>query len=56
MSSVQIQKTLFLSGQETSDLIEAEFYSFEPCDYGPFDRTIHDDLRRMMSEDHVTQE
>ena len=50
MSPVQIQKALFLFGQEAGGSIGAGFYSFEPCDYGPFDAAIYADLRRMMNE------
>ena len=50
MSPVQIQKALFLFGQEAGDLIGTKFYSFKPYDYGPFDAAIYDDLRRMKNE------
>ena len=55
MSPVQIQKTLFLFGQEVGDMLGTAFYSFEPYDYGPFDAAIYDDLRRMMKEGHVRE-
>ena len=53
MSPVQIQKALFLFGQEVGGLIGAEFYSFEPYDYGPFDAAICVDLRRLANEGRV---
>ena len=53
MSPVQIQKALFLFGQEVGDAIGTEFYSFEPYDYGPFNATICADLRRLTVEGHV---
>ena len=56
MSPVQIQKSLFVFGQEAGDSIGAEFYSFQPYDYGPFDAAIYTDLRRMMSEGHVRRQ
>ena len=56
MSPVQIQKALFLFGQEVGDSIGTEFYSFEPYDYGPFDAAIYVDLRRMTSVGHVRGE
>lgn len=56
MSPVQIQKALFLFGQEAGGLIGTKFYSFKPYDYGPFDAAIYDDLRRMMNEGHVVEE
>ena len=55
MSPVQIQKTLFLFGQEVGGMLGTAFYSFEPYDYGPFDATIYDDLRWMMKEGHVRE-
>ena len=56
MSPVQIQKALFLFGQEAGGLIGTKFYSFKPYDYGPFDAAIYDDLRRMKNEGHVGEE
>ena len=56
MSPVQIQKALFLFGQEVGDLIGTEFYTFEPYDYGPFDAAVYVDLRRLMSEGRVRGE
>ena len=53
MSPVQIQKALFLFGQEVGRSLDAEFYSFEPYDYGPFDAAIYVDLRRMERLGHV---
>ena len=53
MSPVQVQKALFLFGQEAGGSIGAEFYSFEPYDYGPFDAAICADLRRMTIDGHV---
>ena len=53
MSPVQVQKSLFLFGQEAGGSIGAEFYSFEPYDYGPFDAAICADLRRMTIDGHV---
>ena len=56
MSPVQIQKALFLFGQEVGGLIGTEFYSFEPYDYGPFDAAIYADLRRLTNEGRVRGE
>lgn len=53
MSPVQIQKALFLFGQEVDDSVGTGLYSFQPCDYGPFDAAIHADLRRMMGEGYI---
>ena len=56
MSPVQIQKALFLFGQEAGRSAGTRFYSFVPYDYGPFDAAIYADLRRMMNEGHVGEE
>lgn len=56
MSPVQIQKSLFLFGQEVGDSIGTKFYSFEPYDYGPFDAAIYADLRRLADEGLVRGE
>ena len=53
MSPVQIQKALFLFGQEAGDSIGTDFYSFQPYDYGPFDAAIYVDLRRLTNLGHV---
>ena len=56
MSPVQIQKALFLFGQQVGGSLGTEFYSFEPYDYGPFDAAIYVDLRRLTSLGHVMGE
>ena len=56
MSPVQLQKAMFLFGQEAGDSIGTDFYSFQPYDYGPFDAAIYADLRRMTSLGHVRGE
>ena len=56
MSPVQVQKALFLFGQEVGGSLGTQFYSFEPYDYGPFDAAIYVDLRRMTSLGHVRGE
>ena len=56
MSPVQIQKALFLFGQEVGDTVGTRYYSFVPYDYGPFDAAVYVDLRRMMHDGHVRGE
>ena len=56
MSPVQIQKALFLFGQEVGGPVGTQYYSFVPYDYGPFDAAIYVDLRRMIHEGHVREE
>lgn len=50
MSQVQIQKTMFLFGQDAGKELDRGFYSFAPYDYGPFDPAIHRDLRTLESD------
>ncbi len=56
MTPVQIQKAMFLFGQEAGDRAGPGFYSFQPYDYGPFDAAIYADLRQMASLGHVRGE
>ncbi len=41
LSPVQLQKGLFLLGQEHSKWTGDDYYSFEPYNYGPFDRSVY---------------
>jgi uncharacterized protein len=43
LSPVQLQKVLFLLGKSVPSDIGSDFYTFEPYNYGPFDRTIYSD-------------
>ena len=56
LSPVQIQKALFLFGQEVGGMLGTDFYSFEPYDYGPFDAAVYDDLRRMTNAGQVRED
>jgi len=56
MTPVQIQKAMFLFGQEAGDRVGSDFYAFQPYDYGPFDTAIYADLRQMASLGHVRGE
>ena len=56
VSPVQIQKALFLFGQEVGGMIGTNFYSFVPYDYGPFDAAVYDDLRRMSTAGQVRED
>lgn len=55
MSPVQIQKTMFLFGQDAGNELGEGFYSFAPYDYGPFDPAIYRDLRTLESDGRVRQ-
>lgn len=41
---VEMQKFFFLLDEEASHLIGGKQFSFEPYDYGPFDRAVYDEL------------
>lgn len=56
LSPVQVQKAMFLFGQGAGDSAGADYYAFQPYDYGPFDAAIYADLRRMTSLGHVRGE
>jgi hypothetical protein len=43
LSPVQLQKVLFLLGKSLPSDIGSDFYTFEPYNYGPFDRTVYTD-------------
>jgi hypothetical protein len=43
LSPVQLQKILFLLWKSVPSDIGTDFYTFEPYNYGPFDRTIYSD-------------
>jgi len=41
---VQVQKLFFLIDRETASLLGGPFFSFTPYDYGPFDKTVYEEL------------
>lgn len=53
MSPVQIQKTMFLFGQEAGDALGDDYYIFRPYRYGPFDAAIYRDIEYLESRDLV---
>ncbi len=54
LSPVQLQKCLFLLGKNLSDEVGADFYSFVPYNYGPFDPAIYSDAQELIDKDLVT--
>ncbi len=50
---VQVQKLLFLIDREISDLIDGPHFNFQPYDYGPFDKAVYDELRKLKNKGHV---
>jgi uncharacterized protein YwgA len=50
-SPVQIQKAVFLVTRNLPRIVtEGEKYSFEPYDYGPFDRRVYNDAETLASQ------
>lgn len=49
MSPVQIQKAMFLFGQEASEALGDDYYTFKPYRYGPFDAAIYRDIEHLES-------
>lgn len=50
LSPVQLQKSLFLIGENLPKEVGESFYKFEPYDYGPFDARIYEDARLLTLE------
>jgi uncharacterized protein YwgA len=50
LSPVQLQKTLFLLGEELPRFVGNDFYQFSPYHYGPFDRSVYDDAEKLADE------
>ncbi len=48
-SPAQVQKLLFLIDRQIPLLVGGPHFNFEPYDYGPFDKTIYDDLAELSS-------
>jgi uncharacterized protein len=44
---VQVQKIFFLIDKNVSSEIGGSLFSFEPYDYGPFDKSIYRDLEQL---------
>lgn len=53
LTPVQLQKSMFLLGQAYSDKL-ANYYNFEPYNYGPFDKTIYVDAKVLAEEGLVS--
>jgi uncharacterized protein len=50
LSPVQLQKTMFLLGQEHPKDTGEDYYSFEPYDYGPFTSDVYSDAEVLAIE------
>jgi len=53
LTPIQIQKSLFLIGENLRTLIGPAFYSFEPHNYGPFSKEIYRDIEELRDEGFV---
>ncbi|GIW53027.1 MAG: hypothetical protein KatS3mg081_2382 [Gemmatimonadales bacterium] len=47
VSPVQLQKSLFLLGQNMKAAVGKEFYKFKPYHYGPFDVRVYTDAEEL---------
>ena len=54
LSPLQLQKSLFLVGYDLAKLVGADFYTFRPFDYGPFDATVYQDAEEQAAQGLVT--
>ena len=50
LSPVQMQKALFLMGEQAKDQVGEEFYQFVPHNYGPFSADICRDIDALVQE------
>ena len=50
---VQIQKLFFLIDREAAALVEGPYFNFAAYDYGPFDKTIYDELDALNQDGFV---
>lgn len=53
LTPAQLQKSIFLLGQDHSEAVGEAFYEFVPYDYGPFSAEIYRDAEALESEDLV---
>lgn len=54
LSPVQLQKCLFLIGENCKGALGRGFYQFIPYNYGPFNATIYSDAEKLEAEGLVT--
>ena len=53
-SPVRVQKLLFLIDRECPDLTSGPRFTFEPYNYGPFDKTVYQELDALEQHGDVT--
>jgi hypothetical protein len=54
LTPVQLQKSLFLLGENVRPALPEDFYVFAPYNYGPFCQDIYQDVELLASEGLVT--
>jgi len=47
LGPVQVQKLLFLIDREISELVGGPFFNFQPYNYGPFDKSVYEELEQL---------
>lgn len=50
LTPVQLQKILFLLGEELPDAVGPGFYEFKPYNYGPFSSAIYSDAESLQEQ------
>ena len=50
VSPVQLQKSLFLIGENLPEYVGEDYYRFTPYHYGPFDSSVYDDALTLRDE------
>src|SRR5437867_2462708 len=50
ITPVQLQKSLFLLGQELSDEVGNDYFRFRPYHFGPFSAAVYNDADRLEAE------
>jgi uncharacterized protein len=53
LSPIQLQKALFLLGQELPTVVGDEYYHFEALNYGPFDKAVFEDAISLSKSDLI---
>jgi len=56
LTPVQVQKSMFLVGNQAAKFVGPDFYKFVAYDYGPFDSAIYSDLEDLAREELVVIE
>lgn len=49
-SPAQVQKLFFLVDREATEVVAGPHFSFQPFDYGPFDKAVYEELDSLRAE------